>query len=119
MATLPGKVVTLFDAATIAGRVAGLAQEITERIPEPFVVVGLLKGAFVFVADLVRALDAAGCRPRVEFLQVSSYGLGKESSGIARIRRLLPGFAAELAELAYTVPGYLRLARAARTFRPP
>ena len=45
-------------------------------------------------------------------------GLGGQTAAIARIRRLLPGAVGELAELAYTVPGYLRLARAARAFRP-
>ena len=91
MAELPGKVEVLFDAQAIAARVDGLAREIAERLPEPFVVVGLLKGAFVFVADLVRALDRAGCRPTVEFLQVSSYGLGKESSGNVKLIGGMPG----------------------------
>ena len=35
---------------------------------------GLLKGSFVFVADLARALSKAGCSPRIEFMRVSSYG---------------------------------------------
>ncbi len=76
-------------------------------------------GQGVHLESLVTALRAAG--HDVLVVGPPAYakaGLGKESGGIARIRRLLPGFAAELAELAYTIPGYLRLARAARSFRP-
>ena len=79
------RVAVLFDEASVARRVAELAAEIATTLPEPFTVVGLLKGAFVFVADLVRALDRAGRRPRVEFLQVSSYGLGQQSSGSVKV----------------------------------
>ena len=78
-------VARLFDEAAIAARVAGLAQEISQVLPEAFTVVGLLKGSFVFVADLVRALDRAGRRPRVDFITLSSYGLGRESSGRVRL----------------------------------
>jgi hypoxanthine phosphoribosyltransferase len=78
-------VAVLFDEAALSRRVAELAAEIAGSVPEPFTVAGLLKGAFVFVADLVRALDRAGRRPRVEFLQVSSYGLAKESSGNVKV----------------------------------
>jgi hypoxanthine phosphoribosyltransferase len=79
------RVAVLFDEASVARRVAELAAEIATTLPEPFTVVGLLKGAFVFVADLVRALDRAGRRPGVEFLQVSSYGLGQQSSGSVKV----------------------------------
>ncbi len=75
------QITPLFEAAAIAQRVTELAEEVTARIEGDFVVVGLLKGSFVFVADLVRALDAKGVRPRIEFLRLSSYGLAKESAG--------------------------------------
>ncbi len=82
----PAAAVTrLFDEAAIAARVADLAQEISQVMPEAFTVVGLLKGSFVFVADLVRALDRAGRRPRIDFITLSSYGLGRESSGSVRL----------------------------------
>src|SRR5271170_2208971 len=71
----------LFSAAEIAARVEALAAEIARAIPDEFVVIGLLKGAVVFVADLVRALDRAGARPEIEFIRLSSYGLATESSG--------------------------------------
>ena len=76
-----GKIKPLYSEAEIAARVRDLAGEITARIQGNFVVVGLLKGSFVFVADLMRALDAADAKPRVEFMRLSSYGLGKESAG--------------------------------------
>ncbi len=84
----------LFDEAEIARRVAALVPEISKAIPGDFVIVGLLKGAFVFVADLVRALHAAGRHPRIEFITLSSYGHGRESSGQVRLTGELP---AELA----------------------
>ena len=54
----------LFTATQIAARVEALAAEIARTIPGEFVIVGLLKGAAVFVADLIRALARAGARPR-------------------------------------------------------
>jgi hypoxanthine phosphoribosyltransferase len=80
----------LFSEAEIAARVAALAAGIVRTIPGDFIVVGLLKGAAVFVADLVRALDRAGARPEIEFIRVSSYGLAKESSGEVRLIGDLP-----------------------------
>ena len=72
---------TLIGEAEIAARVEALAAEIARTIPDDFVVIGLLKGAVMFVADLVRALYRAGARPEIEFMRLSSYGLAKVSSG--------------------------------------
>jgi len=44
-------------------------------------VIGVLKGSFVFLADLVRALDLAGRPCHVEFLRLSSYGSKQKASG--------------------------------------
>ena len=71
----------LFDSGQIAERVTALAAEIAAALPRDVVIVGLLKGSFVFVADLARALHGMGLSPRVEFLRLSSYGLAKQSSG--------------------------------------
>lgn len=76
-----GDVRVLFDEAQVRARVDALAGEIVAAMGERLVVVGLLKGAFVFLADLVRALDRAGARPGVEFVRLSSYGLQAVSSG--------------------------------------
>ena len=71
----------LFDEAQIAARVESLAQEVVRAVGGDFVVIGVLKGSFVFLADLVRALSRAGAAPRVEFMRLASYGQSKESSG--------------------------------------
>ena len=80
----------LFSAVEIAARVEALAIEIAQTIPGDFVVVGLLKGAAIFVADLIRALDRAGARPQLEFIRLSSYGAAKESSGHVQILGTVP-----------------------------
>jgi len=73
----------VFTAEQIAGRVASLGREITEAYPEgDLLLLGLLKGSFIFLADLVRAIE----RPlQVDFLIVSSYGAGTVSSGNVRL----------------------------------
>lgn len=75
------EVVTLFEQAAIARRVDELAGAVAGRLGPDFVVIGVLKGSFVFLADLVRALHRAGAAPRVEFMRLASYGQRKESSG--------------------------------------
>jgi hypoxanthine phosphoribosyltransferase len=80
----------LFSAAEIAARVDTLAAAIARTIPDDFVMVGILKGAVVFVADLARALDRAGARPEIEFMRLSSYGRAKESSGIVQVLGDIP-----------------------------
>ena len=47
----------------------------------------VLKGSFVFAADLLRALHKAGLSPEVEFISLSSYGAGTVSSGELRVVR--------------------------------
>ena len=72
----------LFDAGQIAQRVDELAQAIRQRVGGPdLALVGILKGSFMFMADLARALDRAGARPQIEFMRLASYGQKKESSG--------------------------------------
>ncbi len=67
----------------IKQRVKELGQQITADYPEGnLVVVGILKGAFVFMADLVREIDR---ELTIDFLEVSSYGKSTESSGQVRI----------------------------------
>lgn len=76
-------------------------------------------GQGVHLDAMVAALRAAG--HDVLVVGPAAYdqaGLGGESRLVAGLRRWLPSAAAELAELAYGVPAYLRLARAAAAFRP-
>ena len=84
------KIVPLFNVEAIAGRVEGLALELVPFLPPDVTVVALLKGAFVFAADLVRALDRHGIHPKVEFLQVGSYGLGTQSTGRVKVIGAMP-----------------------------
>ena len=79
------KVATLFSEAEVEARVMAIAAAIADQLPDRFTLVGLLKGSFVFVADLARALSKAGCTPRIEFMRVSSYGSGTTSSGIVSL----------------------------------
>ena len=73
----------VFDADTIAARVAELGGEITAAYPDgDLLVLGLLKGSFIFLSDLVRRIE----RPiNVDFLVASSYGSGTVSSGTVRL----------------------------------
>ena len=84
-ATTGERVVPLFSAEAIERRIDELAAAIAEVVPPDVTVVGLLKGSFMFAADLIRALDRHRLQPYVEFLQVSSYGLDKESSGRVKV----------------------------------
>jgi hypoxanthine phosphoribosyltransferase len=79
------KIRVLFDAETIAQRNAVLAKEITAAAPDKLLVVAVLKGSFIFAADLIRALHAAGLAPEVEFISLSSYRDGTVSSGTVTV----------------------------------
>jgi len=73
----------MFSATQIADRVRELGQRIAEDYAGTSpVFVCVLKGSFVFAADLVRAVDLP---LRVDFLGVRSYGEGTESSGVVQI----------------------------------
>ena len=74
----------MISAKSIAARIEDLAAEIGAdfRDTDKLVVVGLLRGSFVFIADLVREIDLP---VEVDFLEASSYGDGMESSREVRI----------------------------------
>ena len=80
----------MISAKAIAARVEALAKEISAYYAgtDKLVVVGLLRGSFVFIADLVRELDLP---VEVDFLEVSSYGNSTESSREVRILKDLRG----------------------------
>ena len=73
----------VYDEAAIAARVRSLGAEITDAYPAgDLLVLGLLKGSFIFLSDLVRQIG----RPlQVDFLVASSYGAGTESSGLVKL----------------------------------
>lgn len=74
----------LISAEEIAARVAALAAEINAHFAgtEKLMVVGLLRGSYIFIADLVRKLDLP---VEVDFIEAASYGSSTESSREVRI----------------------------------
>ncbi len=90
-AAAPDRIDTVFAAPEIAARVETLAGEIAALQLEGLLVVAILKGSFVFAADLIRALHAAGLAPEVEFMTLSSYRKGLTSSGQVQIMRDVEG----------------------------
>jgi hypoxanthine phosphoribosyltransferase len=77
----------LFSAEEIAARVIALAHEIAASEPRGLLAIIVLKGAFVFAADLVRALAGEGVRLEIEFISLSSYGSRLKTSGEVRVVR--------------------------------
>jgi hypoxanthine phosphoribosyltransferase len=81
---LPHRV--LFDEQVIATRVTELAKEICGDLPDRTpLMIGLLTGGFVFLADLIRAGARLGIEPRIDFMAVSHYGSGTEAKAKAAI----------------------------------
>jgi hypoxanthine phosphoribosyltransferase len=76
----------LLDAERIQARVRELAAEIEADYPEgeEIFLVGVLKGGFMFMADLVRSMSP---RVSLDFIAVSSYGAGTKSSGEVRLQK--------------------------------
>ncbi len=89
--------VPLITAEEIAARLDTMAQEIVAKLGPEITLIPVLKGAFIFAADLVRALGRHGAhvKLRIEFLRLASYGSGKESSGTVRQEGDLPQVAGE------------------------
>jgi hypoxanthine phosphoribosyltransferase len=77
----------LFDEDAIAKRNEALARDIAKANPVNLLVVAVLKGSFMFAADLIRALHRAGLTPQVEFVHLSSYLDGTVSTGQVTILR--------------------------------
>ncbi len=78
-----GPIEVLFDAADIAERTAAMGRAIqNDYRGKPLTVLVVLKGSFVFAADLVRSIDLP---LNVEFIGVRSYGSAKETSGVVEI----------------------------------
>lgn len=74
---------TLLSTEQIAARVRELGAQITKDYADRrLVLVSVLKGSFIFTADLARAIDT---QLRIEFLGVRSYGEGTSSSGVVQI----------------------------------
>ena len=74
----------LYDEDALQARIAELAEEmnVVYSDDEPPILVCILKGAFMFLADLTRHLSF---RHEIDFMEISSYGSGTTSSGAVRI----------------------------------
>lgn len=81
------RIEVVFSADQIAHRLESLAAEIKAAGMQGLLVVAVLKGSFVFAADLIRALHLTGLAPEVDFLTLSSYKKSKTSSGRVEILR--------------------------------
>ena len=90
MSQKPYVIDNMISAKSIAARIEQLAEEIEREFADTdkLVVVGLLRGSFVFIADLVREINLP---IEVDFLEVSSYGDAMESSREVRILKDLRG----------------------------
>ena len=82
----------LFDENKIAERVNNLAAELASKDLQSLLVVPILKGSFIFAADLLRAMHSHGLAPEVEFLHLSSsYGDNLTSTGTIQVLRDVEG----------------------------
>lgn len=81
------RVRVLFDEDSVKARVEDLARDIAASGPKDLLVVAVLKGSFMFAADLMRAMHRAGLEPQVEFIHLSSYLDGTVSTGQVKILR--------------------------------
>jgi hypoxanthine phosphoribosyltransferase len=75
----------LYSRTHIAGQVERLAAEISRDYPDrEILLVGVLKGSFLFFADLVRAITSPTI---IDFVRLASYGSETQSSGIVEMRK--------------------------------
>jgi hypoxanthine phosphoribosyltransferase len=77
----------LFSEIQIAARISELAKDIAAVKPQRLLVVPVLKGSFVFAADLIRAMYHAGLSPEVDFMILASYRAAQVSSGQVDVLR--------------------------------
>ncbi len=87
MINKPSNIEVLVTAEDLAQRVSSLAQEIAGSMSPDIMIVSLLRGSFVFTADLIRALHFSGVKPQVDFMTLASYGKNTVSSGKVQIIR--------------------------------
>ncbi|SDZ85148.1 hypoxanthine phosphoribosyltransferase [Desulfuromusa kysingii] len=77
----------LFSRERIAAEIKRLGQEISQDYgDEEIMLVGVLKGSFLFIADLIREIKSPSV---VDFVRLASYGSGTQTSGIIEFRKEL------------------------------
>src|SRR5207244_6296554 len=77
----------LFSEEQIADRIRLIAREIAALRPSRLLVVPILKGSFIFAADLIRSMHHAGLSPEVDFMILASYRTATKSSGQVEVLR--------------------------------
>ena len=82
-----GAIKPLYSAEAIALRVDQLASDIAARRLDDLMVVAVLKGSFIFAADLIRALHRHGLKPEIDFVYLASYDGKRVSRGEVRVLR--------------------------------
>lgn len=80
------RIEVLFSASIIARRNLELAKEIARRDYNDLLVISVLKGSFIFAADLIRAMHDVGLSPEVEFIMLSTYGAGTKPGDVKVLR---------------------------------
>ncbi|EFA86043.1 hypoxanthine phosphoribosyltransferase [Heterostelium album PN500] len=77
----------LFSENEIKERVQQIGREITKDYQgsKELVLIGILKGSFMFMSDLVRAIDLPDTLVTLDFMSISSYGASTTSSGVVKI----------------------------------
>src|SRR4029079_1816371 len=81
------RIAVLFSESEISERIEAIAKAIAEKRPHRLLVVPVLKGSFVFAADLIRAMHRAGLSPEVDFMMLASYREKTRSSGKVEVLR--------------------------------
>ena len=75
----------LFTEEKIKNKVMELGKKINEdNNEEDLVIIGILRGAFIFMSDIVRHIETP---VKIDFFSLSSYGQGSNSSGVVKIRK--------------------------------
>jgi hypoxanthine phosphoribosyltransferase len=82
-----GAIKPLFSTEAIAARVDQLAGDIAATRLDDLIVVAVLKGSFIFAADLIRALHRQGLKPEIDFIYLASYDGERISRGQVRVLR--------------------------------
>lgn len=81
----PASLTPLYRRSEIAARIGELARQIDhDYAGREILLIGILKGSFLFIADLVRELQAP---TQIDFVRIASYGSETRSSGIVEIRK--------------------------------
>ncbi len=76
----------LYSAEKIAQRNEEIALSVANASYRDLLVVAILKGSFIFAADLIRAMHQVGLSPEMEFISVSSYRTGTQSGELKLLR---------------------------------